>query len=131
MSLTLQSKSYKPGFVAQYEMCDSVSSEDSSSFMRGQIILPGIHIIRFLAKLGGKPKSWVTEFRDRRQDVWRQSAPFDCIYCTERGHAVTRLVEALRYEPEGREFDARWCKLEFFIAIMIPVVQWPWVRLSL
>jgi hypothetical protein len=27
-----------------------------------------------------------------------------------QGHAVAHLVEALRYKPEGREFDSiRWC----------------------
>ena len=26
------------------------------------------------------------------------------------GHAVTQLVEALRYKPEGRGFDSRWCQ---------------------
>jgi len=25
------------------------------------------------------------------------------------GHAVVRLVEALRYKPEGRDLDSRWC----------------------
>jgi hypothetical protein len=25
------------------------------------------------------------------------------------GHAVAQLVEALRYKPEGRGFDSRWC----------------------
>jgi hypothetical protein len=25
------------------------------------------------------------------------------------GGAVALLVEALRYKPEGREFDSRWC----------------------
>jgi hypothetical protein len=25
------------------------------------------------------------------------------------GHAVTQLVEVLRYKPEGRVFDSRWC----------------------
>jgi len=29
------------------------------------------------------------------------------------GHAVAQLVEALRYKPEGREFDSRWCHLNF------------------
>jgi len=24
-------------------------------------------------------------------------------------HALAHLVEALRYKPEGREFDSRWC----------------------
>ena len=25
------------------------------------------------------------------------------------GHSVAQLVEALRYKPEGRGFDSRWC----------------------
>ena len=25
------------------------------------------------------------------------------------GHAVAQLIEALRYKPEGRRFDSRWC----------------------
>jgi len=25
------------------------------------------------------------------------------------GHVVAQLVEALRYKPEGRGFDSRWC----------------------
>jgi len=25
------------------------------------------------------------------------------------GHAVAQLLVALRYKPEGREFDSRWC----------------------
>ena len=25
------------------------------------------------------------------------------------GDAVAQLVEALRYKPEGRGFDSRWC----------------------
>ena len=31
------------------------------------------------------------------------------IYIGRRGHAVAQLVEALRYKPEGRGFDSRWC----------------------
>ena len=31
----------------------------------------------------------------------------------ETGHAVAQLVEALRYKPEGREFDSRWCHWNF------------------
>jgi hypothetical protein len=27
----------------------------------------------------------------------------------ETGHAVAQLVEALRYKPENRGFDSRWC----------------------
>jgi hypothetical protein len=29
------------------------------------------------------------------------------------GHAVAQLVEALRYKPEGRGFDFRWCHWNF------------------
>jgi len=32
---------------------------------------------------------------------------------TTTGHAVAQLVEALRYKPEGRGFDARWCHWNF------------------
>jgi hypothetical protein len=29
------------------------------------------------------------------------------------GHAVAQLVEALRYKPEGRGFDSRFCHWNF------------------
>jgi len=29
------------------------------------------------------------------------------------GHVVTLLVEAMRYKPEGRGFDSRWCHWNF------------------
>jgi len=29
------------------------------------------------------------------------------------GHAVAQLVEALRYKPECRGFDSRWCHWNF------------------
>jgi hypothetical protein len=29
------------------------------------------------------------------------------------GHALAQLVEALRYKPEGRGLDARWCHWNF------------------
>jgi hypothetical protein len=32
------------------------------------------------------------------------------------GHAVAQLVEALRYKPEGRGFDSRWCHWNFSLA---------------
>ena len=32
-------------------------------------------------------------------------------YIYLRGYAVVQLVEALRYKPEGRGFDSRWCHL--------------------
>ena len=31
----------------------------------------------------------------------------------QREHAVAQLVEALRYKPEGRGFDSRWCQWNF------------------
>jgi hypothetical protein len=31
----------------------------------------------------------------------------------EMGHAVAQLVEALRYKPENRGFDSRWCYWNF------------------
>jgi len=34
-------------------------------------------------------------------------------YMLEYGHAVAQLVEALRYKPEGRGFDSRWCHWNF------------------
>ena len=29
------------------------------------------------------------------------------------GHAVAQLAEALRYRPEGRGLDSRWCHWNF------------------
>jgi len=29
------------------------------------------------------------------------------------GHVVAQLFEALRYKPEGRGFDSRWCHWNF------------------
>jgi hypothetical protein len=36
-----------------------------------------------------------------------------------RGHAVAQLVEALRYKPEGRGFDSRWCDRNFSLTLSI------------
>ena len=33
--------------------------------------------------------------------------------CTVSRLAVAQLVEALRYKPEGRGFDSRWCHWNF------------------
>ena len=35
----------------------------------------------------------------------------------KEGHAVAQLVEALRYKPEGRGFDSRWCHWNFSLTI--------------
>jgi hypothetical protein len=34
-----------------------------------------------------------------------------------RGHPVGRLVEALRYKPEGLGFDSRWCHWKFSLTL--------------
>jgi hypothetical protein len=41
------------------------------------------------------------------------------------------LVEALRYKPEGREFESWWCHGNFPFNIILPVALWPWVLFSL
>ena len=42
----------------------------------------------------------------------RRCGPIYTAYVT-LGHAVAQLVEALRYKPEGRGFDSRWCYCNF------------------
>ena len=33
--------------------------------------------------------------------------------CLGKGHTVVQLVEALRYKPEDRGFNSRWCHWNF------------------
>jgi len=40
---------------------------------------------------------------------------FVIISVGSRGHAVAHLVETLRYKPEGRGFDSRWCHWDFLL----------------
>jgi hypothetical protein len=42
-----------------------------------------------------------------------------------KGQAVAQLVETLRYKPEGRGFDSRWCHWIFFIDIILPAALCP------
>ena len=51
-------------------------------------------------------------------------------YIALRGQVVARLVEALRFKPEGREFDSRWYHSSF-IDIILPAELWPWGQISL
>jgi hypothetical protein len=39
---------------------------------------------------------------------------------------MAQLVEALRYKPEGRGFEFRWCTLEFFIDVILQLALWLW-----
>jgi hypothetical protein len=38
---------------------------------------------------------------------------FETLLSFSLGYAVAQLVEALRYKPEGREFDSRWFHWNF------------------
>jgi hypothetical protein len=52
-------------------------------------------------------------------------------YRPTQGHAVAQMVEALRYNAEGRDFDFQWCKWKFFIGTILLIALWPLSRLSL
>ena len=40
---------------------------------------------------------------------------------------LARLVEALRYKPEGRGFDSRWCHWNFSLTQSFWLRYGPWV----
>ena len=43
------------------------------------------------------------------------------------GHAVAQMVKALRYNPEGRGFDFRWCHWDFSLTQSFRPHYGPWV----
>jgi hypothetical protein len=47
-------------------------------------------------------------------------------YRPTRGHAVAQMVEAPRYNAEGRDFDSQSCEWKFFIDTILPIALWPW-----
>jgi hypothetical protein len=40
------------------------------------------------------------------------------------------MFEALRYKPEGRGFDSRWCHWNFSLTVILLTALWPWVDSS-
>ena len=54
--------------------------------------------------------------------LWPAAVTYICM-----GHTVALLFEALRYRPEGREFDSRW----YHASIILRAALWPWSGLSL
>ena len=44
---------------------------------------------------------------------------------------MARLVEALRYMPEGGEFGSRWDHSDFWLTYLFQAAVWPWDRLNL
>jgi len=41
------------------------------------------------------------------------ASAFFWTYISNVGHVVAQLVEALRYKPEGRGLNSRWCNWNF------------------
>jgi hypothetical protein len=63
----------------------------------------------------------ITEITTKDEDYYASTTQFSIyschylisLYLRTTGHAVARLVETLRYMPEGRGFDFRWCHWNF------------------
>jgi hypothetical protein len=59
----------------------------------------------------------------------QRKAPIGCIISVRlirdlnclSGHAVAHLVEVMRYKPEGRGFDSRWCDWNLTLASTQPL----------
>jgi len=46
-------------------------------------------------------------------NIWAKSSKFLDLTYFMMWYEVAQLVEALRYQPEGRGFDSRWCRWDF------------------
>ena len=46
-------------------------------------------------------------------NVFKSGLYFALLKDTEGEHEMAHLVETLRYKPEGRGFDSRWCHWNF------------------
>jgi len=49
----------------------------------------------------------ITAFTVDRSTLYFHPSPY------KMGHAAEQLVEVLRYKPEGRGLDSRWCHCNF------------------
>jgi len=52
-------------------------------------------------------------FADLLVKVMPYATEYSHSYKNTWGYVVAQLVEALRYKPEGRGFDSRWCHWNF------------------
>jgi len=50
-----------------------------------------------------------------------------CTTVKGRGHTVTQLVKVLRYKPEGRGFDSRWCHWKLSLTQSFRLYYYPGV----
>jgi hypothetical protein len=54
-------------------------------------------------------KGMLEEQKKKESNADQIDVEIQFVPLSKRGHAVTQLVEALRYKPEGRGFVSRWC----------------------
>ena len=47
---------------------------------------------------------------DQVSHPYKTTGKIIVLYIVPMGRTVAQLVEALRYKPEGRRFDSRWCQ---------------------
>ena len=70
----------------------------------------------------GKPAVFQSHIR-YRPNLWTVTAKVHTLFWNiwaNWGHAVAQLVEALRYKPEGRGFNSRWCQSNFSLTSFRP-----------
>ena len=63
-----------------------------------------VHVIRTFETRYVSIRNIKYMFKEAQKNIWVN-------YPERNGHAVEQLVKALRYKPEGRGFDSRWCHL--------------------